>query len=165
MFAIVAAADNWAIGKDNDLLINLPPDKKRFRALTTGRSVIMGRSTLLSLPNSKPLPKRKNYVLSRNLDFTVEGAVMLRSADEAIDIINEYNSSDPDGVVCMGGESVYRMLLPYTDYVYVTRIYRNFPDADRFFPNLDELGWICEAEGDEEEYEGIRYRYYIYRRP
>ena len=165
MFSVVAVADRWAIGRNNDLLISLPPDMKRFRALTTGKAVIMGRSTLLSLPNSRPLPKRRNYVLSRDLSFSVEGATMLRSEAEAAEVIGEYNSSDPDGIVCMGGEAIYRLLLPYTDYVQVTRIYRDFPDADRYFPDLDSLGWVCEPQGDEEEFEGTRFRYFLYKRP
>ncbi len=165
MFAIVAAADNWAIGADNSLLLSLPPDMKRFRSITTGRAVIMGRNTLLSLPHSKPLPKRQNYILSRNPDFSVDNAVMLRSVQEAEELINEYNAKDPDGIVCIGGQSVYRTLLPFTDYVLLTRIYRTFDNADSFFPDLDALGWSCEPLGDEEEYEDIRYRYYIYRKP
>ena len=157
MFAIVACGRDWSMGRNGGLLINLPPDLKRFKEITMGKAVIMGRTTLLTLPKSKPLKGRENFILSRNTDYKVEDAVVINSYDEAKEIAEKYG----DGIACIGGAEVYKLLLPLCDKVYLTRIDADFADADKFFPNLDELGW---SKGDEEhhEYEGINFSYITY---
>lgn len=161
MKLILAADRNWAIGKDGDLLCHLPGDLKYFKEKTVGKTVIMGRGTLESLPGKKPLPKRENIVISGNPDYAVPGAVVLHSHEELFDYIKD---KDSDEVVVMGGGRVYRELLPYCDTCYITRIYDSF-DADTWFVNLDEMPEfeiVWQSELQEEN--GIQYRFLEYRR-
>ena len=161
MKLILAADRNWAIGKDGDLLCHLPGDLKYFKEKTVGKTVIMGRGTLESLPGKKPLPKRENIVISGNPDYAVPGAVVLHSHEELFDYIRD---KDSDEVVVMGGGRVYRELLPYCDTCYITRIYDSF-DADTWFVNLDEMPEfeiVWQSELQEEN--GIQYRFLEYRR-
>lgn len=161
MKLILAADRNWAIGKDGDLLCHLPGDLKYFKEKTVGKTVIMGRGTLESLPGKKPLPKRENIVISGNPDYAVPGAVVLHSHEELFDYIRD---KDSDEVMVMGGGRVYRELLPYCDTCYITRIYDSF-DADTWFVNLDEMPEfeiVWQSELQEEN--GIQYRFLEYRR-
>ena len=161
MKLILAADRNWAIGKDGDLLCHLPGDLKYFKEKTVGKTVIMGRGTLESLPGKKPLPKRENIVISGNPDYAVPGAVVLHSHEELFDYIRD---KDSDEVIVMGGGRVYRELLPYCDTCYITRIYDSF-DADTWFVNLDEMPEfeiVWQSELQEEN--GIQYRFLEYRR-
>lgn len=161
MKLILAADRNWAIGKDGDLLCHLPGDLKYFKEKTVGKTVIMGRGTLESLPGKKPLPKRENIVISGNPDYAVPGAVVLHSHEELFDYIKD---KDSDEVVVMGGGRVYRELLPYCDTCYITRIYDSFY-ADTWFVNLDEMPEfevVWQSELQEEN--GIKYRFLEYRR-
>ena len=160
MFAIVACGRDWSMGRNGGLLINLPPDLKRFKEITMGKAVIMGRTTLLTLPKSKPLKGRENFVLSRDVNYTVEGAVVINSYDEAEKIAEKYG----DNIACIGGAEIYKLLLPLCDKVYLTRIDADFDDADKFFPNLDELSWKA-VDKEEHEYEGIKFSYITYERP
>ena len=135
MNLIVAVDENWGIGKDNKLLTHISGDLKRFQSLTTGKVVIMGRSTLESLPDGKPLPNRCNIVLTTDKNYKVEGAIVINAIDNAfITLINCMNPSD---VFVIGGESIYRQLLKYCDTAYVTKIKKKY-DADRFMVNLQE---------------------------
>lgn len=161
MKLILAADRNWAIGKDGDLLCHLPGDLKYFKEKTVGKTVIMGRGTLESLPGKKPLPKRENIVISGNPDYAVPGAVVLHSHEELFDYIRD---KDSDEVMVLGGGRVYRELLPYCDTCYITRIYESF-DADTWFVNLDEMSEfeiVWQSELQEEN--GIQYRFLEYRR-
>lgn len=161
MKLILAADRNWAIGKDGDLLCHLPRDLKYFKEKTVGKTVIMGRGTLESLPGKKPLPKRENIVISGNPDYAVPGAVVLHSHEELFDYIRD---KDSDEVMVLGGGRVYRELLPYCDTCYITRIYDSF-DADTWFVNLDEMPEfeiVWQSELQEEN--GIQYRFLEYRR-
>ena len=161
MKLILAADRNWAIGKDGDLLCHLPGDLKYLKEKTVGKTVIMGRGTLESLPGKKPLPKRENIVISGNPDYAVPGAVVLHSHEELFDYIRD---KDSDEVMVMGGGRVYRELLPYCDTCYITRIYESF-DADTWFVNLDEMPEfeiVWQSELQEEN--GIQYRFLEYRR-
>ena len=140
MNIIVAVDKNWAIGKDNDLLISIPEDMKHFKDKTLYNTVIMGQNTLNSLPNGKPLPKRTNVVLTEKTELE-EGIVVCNSVSEVLDYVKKGILSHQfiaDDVFVIGGESVYRQLLPYCRYAYITRIEKEF-DADRFFPeNLEK---------------------------
>ena len=161
MKLILAADRNWAIGKDGDLLCHLPGDLKYFKEKTVGKTVIMGRGTLESLPGKKPLPKRENIVISGNPDYAVPGAVVLHSHEELFDYIRD---KDSDEVMVMGGGRVYRELLPYCDTCYITRIYDSF-DADTWFVNLDEMPeFEIVWQSDLQEENGIQYRFLEYRR-
>ena len=128
--AIVHADKEWGIGKNNDLLFSIPKDMKFFRETTTGKTVIMGRATLESFPNQKPLPKRRNIVITGNSDYEKEGAEIVHSVEEAAAL------ADSDAFV-IGGSSIYRQMLDYCVTAYVTKVKAD-GNADCFFPDLDE---------------------------
>lgn len=131
MIAIVAVDEKWGIGRNNSLLFSVPEDMKFFRQTTTGKTIIVGRKTLESFPSSKPLKNRVNIVLSSSMSF--EGAVCVKNLTELFEEIKKYNR---DEVFVCGGASVYKMLLPYCDKAFVTKIHAD-GNADTFFPNLD----------------------------
>ena len=110
MNIIVAVDKNWAIGKDNKLLVNIPADMKMFRQETTGKVVVMGRKTLESFPNGLPLKNRTNIVLTGNKDYNVKDAIIVHTVVELLEEIKKYPSEE---VYCIGGDSVYKQLLPY----------------------------------------------------
>ena len=147
MKAILSADKNWGIGYNNRLLVSIPSDMKFFRQTTTGKVVVMGRKTLESFPNGMPLKNRTNIVLTSNQNYQVKDAVIVHSEDELMEELKKYNTDD---IYVIGGESVYRMMLPYCDTVYVTKIDRAF-QADTFFPNLDEMDeWEMTEESEEQ---------------
>ena len=147
MKAILAADKNWGIGYNNRLLVSIPSDMKFFRQTTTGKVVVMGRKTLESFPNGMPLKNRTNIVLTGNQNYQVKDAIVVHSEDELMEELKKY---DTDDVYVIGGESVYRMMLPYCDTAYVTKIDRA-SQADTFFPNLDEMDeWVMTEESEEQ---------------
>lgn len=158
MNVIVAVDRNWAIGKDGDQLIYISEDLKRFKALTTGHPVILGRKTLATFPGGRPLKGRRNLVLSRDPGFVPEGAEVFRDIDSLL-------AAAPADAFVVGGASVYAALLDKCDTAYVTKISGHFPAADCFFPDLDASPeWEVTEEGPELEEEGIKFRYVIYQR-
>lgn len=160
MKLIVNVSDNWAIGKDNGLLFHLSQDMKFFREHTTGNTIVMGRKTLESLPNSKPLPNRKNIVLTRNKDYRPEGVTVYTSIDEFI-----ANTPNRDNVYVIGGESLYRDLLPYCDTAYVTKVEKSVDDADAFMVNLDDdSDWQTFDISEEFEEKNLKFRFVTYKR-
>ena len=157
MNVIVAVDQNWAIGKDGDQLVYLSEDLKRFKSLTTGHPVILGRKTLATFPGGRPLKGRRNLILSRNTDFAPEGA-------EVFSDVETLRAAAPEDAFVIGGASVYRQLLPWCDTAYVTKIDRAFP-ADCHFPDLDQdPAWERTEESAPLEQDGIIYRYLTYRR-
>lgn len=161
MKMIVAVDKNWGIGKNNDLLVSIPADMKMFRTETSGKVVVMGRKTLESFPGGLPLKNRTNIVLSGNLDYQVKGAIVVHSLPELLEEIKKYPK---DQVYCIGGDSVYKMLLPYCDTAQVTKIDFAY-EADRYFPNLDEMPqWQVAAESEEQTYFDLEYRFVRYER-
>lgn len=161
MNIIVAVDKNWAIGKDNQLLVSIPADMKMFRQETTGKVVVMGRKTLESFPNGLPLKKRTNIVLTGNKDFQVKDAIVVHTIEELLEEIKKYPSED---VYCIGGDSVYKQLLPYCDTAHVTKIDFAYA-ADRYFPNLDELPeWKITAKSEEQTYFDLEYQFVKYER-
>ena len=157
MNAIVAVDQNWAIGKDGDQLCYISADLKRFKALTTGHPVILGRKTLPTFPGGRPLPGLRNLILSRDPAFTVEGAEVYHDLDALL-------AAAPADSFVIGGGSVYRELLPYCETVYVTKIMSTF-SADTFFPDLDaDPEWdVARTEGPLEE-NGLQFQYLTYQR-
>ena len=157
MNLIVAVDQNWAIGKDGDQLVYLKEDLKRFRTLTSGHTVILGRKTLATFPGGRPLKNRHNLILSRNPQFQAEGAEVFASVEELV------QQADGDAFV-IGGASVYEQLLPYCDTAYITKIHAGFP-ADTYFPDLDKSeDWEIVEESESLEQDGIAYHYVTYRR-
>ncbi len=138
MNLIVAVSRNWGIGKDNDLLFSIPTDMKFFRETTMGKVVVMGRKTLESFPNAKPLPKRTNIVLSRNADYAPEGVLVCHTPAEVLAEVKKYN---PDDVFIIGGAEIYRMMIPFCKRAYITIVDAE-PEADSFIPDFTKLaGW------------------------
>lgn len=135
---IVAVASDGAIGRANDLLWHLPADLKRFKELTTGHTILMGRKTFESLPRG-PLPNRRNIIISRSLPAQ-PGAEVYPTIQQAL----EACASDEE-VFIIGGGEIYRQLLPNTEQIYLTRVQASFPDAEVFFPELDPTKWIEEV--------------------
>ncbi len=159
---LIAAADkNWAIGKDNSLLISIPADMKFFRETTSGHVIVMGRKTLESFPNGAPLKNRVNIVLTRDIEYKKDGAIIVHDIDELTQKIKEYDSED---IFVIGGGSIYEQLLPLCDTAYITKIDKAF-DADTYFPDLDKSGeWKVEHEGERYEHNGIGYQFVTYIR-
>lgn len=148
---IAAAGENDAIGKDNQLVWNLTDDMKRFKKLTSGHHIIMGRKTFESFP--KPLPNRTHVVISRNVDYKVpEGVIVVDSLDKAIKISE--NDSQP---FIIGGGEIYEQAIPHADKIELTRVHADF-EADTFFPKIDttvwkEIGNTFHKKDSEHEYE------------
>lgn len=161
MNIIVAADKNWAIGKNNKLLVSIPQDMKFFRETTTGKVVVMGRKTLESFPGGQPLKRRVNIVLTSDKNYHVNGADIVHSIDALLEELKKYPAED---IYVIGGESIYRQLLPYCDKAYVTKIDHAY-DADTFFPNLDEdPQWRMTKTSDEQTYFDLEYEFTIYER-
>ncbi|MDD2216611.1 MAG: dihydrofolate reductase [Eubacteriales bacterium] len=160
MKAIVVVDKNWAIGKNGSLLIHLPGDLKHFKEKTRGKVVVMGRSTLESLPGGKPLPDRTNIVLSRNPYYKADCTVCC-SQDSLLRELEQY---DTDDVYIIGGEQIYRCFLPYCDTAYITKIDTEFK-ADRFFENLDKRdNWKLVNKGEPKYEQGVYYSFTEYKR-
>lgn len=161
MKAILSADRNWGIGNGNKLLVSIPSDMKFFRQTTTGKVVVMGRKTLESFPNGQPLKNRTNIVLTENPDYRVKDAVIVHSKEELLKTLEQCDTED---IYIIGGESVYRMMLPYCDTVLVTKIDRAF-QADTFFPDLDEMEeWEMTEEGEEQTCFDLEFRFTKYER-
>lgn len=165
---MIAAADaGWGIGYKNRLLVSIPADLRFFRKMTIGRTIVMGRKTLESFPGGKPLRERKNIVLtSSGSDIApAENLRIVHSLQELLDTLeggdNEYNQNE---IFCVGGASIYRLLLPYCDTAYITRIDHIY-EADAFFPDLDtDPEWAISETGEEQTYFDLTYRFVTYRR-
>lgn len=161
MQAILSADKNWGIGNKNRLLVSIPSDMKFFRQKTTGKVVVMGRKTLESFPGGQPLKNRINIVLTGNRDYYVKDAVIVHTEEELSEELKKYKDED---IFVIGGESVYRMLLPLCDTVYVTKIDREF-EADTFFPNLDEMeDWEMTEVSEEQTCFDLEFCFTTYER-
>ena len=157
MKLIVAVDRNWAIGKDGDQLAYLSTDLRRFKEITMGHPILLGRKTLATFPGGRPLKGRRNLILSRTPGFQVEGA-------EAFGDLESVQAAAPADTVVVGGGSVYQALLPWCDTAYVTRMEAEFP-ADTWFPNLDQdPDWTVLEQSDPMEEKGISFRYVTYAR-
>ncbi|MGE5424994.1 MAG: dihydrofolate reductase [Syntrophothermus sp.] len=156
---IVAIAEGNAIGKNNDLLAYIPQDLKRFKQITTGHTIIMGKKTLESLPKH-PLPNRRNIVISDDPADQYNGCEMARSIEDAI---AKCNPEEENFII--GGASVYRQFIPFTDKLYLTLIHKKF-DADVFFPEISDAEWELVSREDVplDETIGFAYSYVTFLR-
>lgn len=159
MNAIVAVDANWAIGSQGGLLFSLPTDMKRFRSLTLHGTVLMGRKTLDSFPSGRPLPKRRNLVVTRQPGFVREGAECFSSPEAALAA-----AGDAEPLWLIGGGSLYAALLSQCERVYLTKADAAAPYADTYFPNLDNLPeWTLEQVSEPITENGVTYRFLDYR--
>ncbi len=161
MNLIAAVDENWAIGNKNSLLIRIPADQKAFRQETIGKVVVLGRKTLETFPQGLPLKDRTNIILSSNQNYQVKDAIVVHNVDELMEELKRY----PDEhVYIIGGESVYRQMLPYCNVAHITKIDRAY-EADAYFPNLDEMPeWEITADSDEQVYFDTTYHFLKYER-
>ncbi len=159
---IITAVDrNWAIGSKNDLLIRIPNDHKHFREETTGKVVVLGRKTLETFPQGLPLKNRTNIILSTNPQYQVKDAIVVHSVEELMEELKAYRDED---IYVIGGESVYRQLLPYCSVAHITKIDHAY-EADAYFPDLDADGeWEITADSEEQTYFDIPYQFVKYER-
>jgi dihydrofolate reductase len=150
---IVAIAENFAIGKDNELLFHLPGDLKRFKVITMGHPVIMGRNTLLSLPRW-PLPGRRNIVITDKEEDVFVGCEIVHSIEEALQLVE----NEPEAFV-IGGGAVYKQFFPVADKLYLTLVHRSF-EADTWFPEIHYPDWkVLGQEDHYDETNGFSYTY------
>ena len=161
MNLIVAVDKNWAIGNDNKLLVSIPQDMKFFRETTIGKVVVMGRKTLESFPGGQPLKHRTNIVLTTDKNYSVKDAIVVHTIDELLEELKKYNEED---IYVIGGESIYRQMLPYCKLAHVTKINHAY-EADTYFPNLDEMDeWVVTGVSDEQTYFNLEYEFVRYER-
>ena len=159
MNCIVNVTENWGIGLENELLVSISADLKRFRQLTTGQTVILGRKTLATFPGGKPLKNRDNLVLSTNAALDIPGAVVCHDLDS---LLERCRAIPQETLWVIGGASVYELLLPYWRTAEVTKTFAA-PAADRFFPNLDALpNWHITKQSEVFEENGVRFQYVTY---
>ena len=159
MNIIVAVTRRWGIGTGEDLLFHLPDDMKYFRRMTLGKTVIMGRRTLESFPGKKPLPGRRNIVLTRDKGFICEGAEILHSPAE---VFSSIEGTNPEDVFVIGGGEIYRLLLPMCQRAYVTHIDADAP-ATVFFPDLSLLPeWTMASASEPVINNGVSMRFCVY---
>jgi len=153
---------NWGIGKGNSLLFPIPEDLKFFRSMTIERNVICGKKTLYSFPGSKPLPRRRHYVLTHSNLPETEDLVCVHSLS---DLFCKICNLSPDSLFVIGGESVYRQLYQYCDFAYITKVLAKDDEAEQFFPNLDqnESFALIEEGNVQTSTNGLKFRFCKYK--
>ena len=159
MAAIVAVDNNWGIGYQGQLLERIPDDLKAFKGITNKGTVVMGRKTWDSLP-VKPLSDRTNIIITRN-------PIPRKGLNVGNFDMPTFKSLLPHlngRIFVIGGESIYKQLLPYCDYVYLTRIYKDYENVDAYFPALSSNKWKCVYEGDTMKHNDIPYQFFVYER-
>jgi len=159
IFIIAAFGINNELGKDNDLLWHISEDLKQFKRITSGHTVIMGRKTFNSIKN-KPLPKRRNIVITSDTSSDFPGVEIVHSVEEAMEHIK------PEEIVfILGGATIYRQFLPFTHKMYLTRVYKAY-EADTFFPEINWSEWneVEKREVKNDENAGVDYTFFTYER-
>lgn len=154
---LIACVDkNWGIGKDGSLLFSIKQDMEFFKSKTIGKTVVMGRKTFDTL--GKPLDGRKNVVLTRNPDFEHEGVIVCRTLDEVL------KTCENDEVFVIGGGEIYKLLLPYCNRAYITKVFTE-KEADSRMVNLDtNQGWLLTGETKNFSGENFDYGFFVYER-
>ncbi|MGJ0845478.1 dihydrofolate reductase [Tissierella praeacuta DSM 18095] len=165
MILIFAVDNNWNIGYDGNLLYKISEDLKRFRRLTEGNIIIMGRKTFESLPDKKALPNRINIVITRDKEYRAEGARVINSLKELFPLLNELNPNNEMENFIIGGGEIAKQTISYCNKAYITKIFKTFEKADAFIPNLDLLhDWGIIKESDIYKQDDLEYKYVDYIR-
>jgi dihydrofolate reductase len=154
---IVAHGENREIGGNNQLLWQLPSDLTRFKEITMGHPIIMGRKTHESI--GRALPKRLNIVITRNPEFRAEGVSIVPTLDEAVALAKQNESEE---IFIIGGGEIFRQALPMVDRLYITKIKDHFPAGDVFFPDYGDFAPVGEKQDGEEN--GLMYEYQVWER-
>ena len=159
IFIIAAIGENHELGKNNKLLWHIPDDLKRFKRITSGHTVIMGRKTFESI-NSKPLPKRRNIILTKSVNLKNEDIEIAHSLEEVLKIVENENE-----VFILGGAEIYSLFLPITQKIYLTIVHHTF-DADVYFPEFRKNEWFESEHFDikDDKQAGVDYSYITYER-
>lgn len=167
--AIVCVDENWGIGSNGDLLVNIPEDMKFFKTITSNSLIVMGRKTYDSL-RIKPLPNRINIVITSDIDnkncleARKDGSIRMSMETFKNDLPNYLNFL-PWDIWVIGGASVYNELLPYCEQVYITKVYNSYDNADTYFPNIDNIPeWEIIGKSEMKTYEDIEYQFFTYRK-
>ena len=162
--SIAVVDKDWGIGKDGGLLVHLPGDLKYFKEKTLNNIVIMGRTTLESLPKGKPLPERTTVIMTKNKDLAGD-FYTVDSIDSLFKLLEQIIREEPEKIPYVaGGESIYKQLLPYTDTCLITKMNKGF-DAEKHFENLDENPeFTLTKEGPVNSEKGVEYRFCEYVR-
>lgn len=157
---MIAAIDSLGgIGMNGNMLYHIPEDLRYFKQMTYGKVVVMGHSTLKSLPGAGPLAGRTNIVLTRNTELAADNCIICHSLNDLWKILTPYDS---DNVFVIGGESIYAQLMDYCAKAYITKIHQSKP-ADRFFPDIDNAAnWALALESEIKENNGIRFSFREY---
>ena len=165
MILIFAVDNNWNIGFGGQMLANLPEDLKRFRKLTEGNIVIMGRKTLEAIPGQNPLPNRINILVTRNNEFDNEGFYIINDLDDLFPLLKEINPNNQMEVFVTGGETIVKQLIPHCTKAYITKILKSFKETDTCIPNLDlDNSWKIINESDIYNQGDLKYKYVDYIR-
>lgn len=147
MNLIASADNNWAIGYQGQLLASIRADLQNFKKITMGKTVVLGRKTLETFPSGRPLPGRRNIILTRDRTCKIPDAETVNSVEDLMNLLKDVDTND---IFIIGGSSVYAQMLPYCDVAYITRIDYTF-QADSFIPNLDkDPDWELVEESDEQ---------------
>lgn len=159
MNCIASVDNNWGIGLNNQLLYHIPEDLHYFKERTIGKAVIMGKNTLLSLPNQKPLKDRTNIVLSKSLSR--DDCIVCKDLEALFEVLKNYSDED---IFVIGGGQIYRLLLPYCNKAYITKV-NDEKTADSFLENLDlNKEWELTSAKEKQVYNGIEYYFCEYQR-
>lgn len=166
MNLIFAVDNNWNIGYDGDMLFKISEDLKRFRRLTEGNIIIMGRKTFESLPEKKALPNRINIVITKNKEYYSEDIILINSIEELFPLLEKINSSSEKKLEAfvIGGGNIAYQLISYCNKAYITKVFRSF-EADTLIPNLDkDDNWKIEKESEIYRRDDLLYKYVDYIR-
>lgn len=156
---IVAVSADFAIGKGNRLLFNLPKDLAYFKEHTLNKVVVMGDKTYYSLPK-RPLPKRTTIVMTLDPEFNEEGVTAVHSLPELGEVLKQYDSKD---VWVCGGASIYNLLMDYCEYGYITKV-QKIVEADTYINNVDKKqNWKVVSKGEKQEENGLEYSFDVYK--
>ena len=161
MKMIVCVSENFGIGNKGDLLFSLPPDMKFIRETTLGKVVVMGRSTLDSFPGGKALKNRTNIVLTRDTDFSREDVEVVHSKEEALRLLENFNSDD---IYIIGGAQIYELFRDVCDEALVTKVRKSVP-CDAVFFNIDsDKDWTLSSMSEDMEHDGLVFNFCKYEK-
>lgn len=159
MNLIASVDNNWGIGNKGGLLVKIKKDLVWFKELTQNKVVVYGRETIETFPSQKPLKNRINILLTRDLTYQMDGAIIVYSIEDLFSTLKSYEMND---VYVIGGQSIYEQLLPYASKAYITKIYHSFT-ADRYFPDLSKSEeWKLLKKGEVLEENGIQFSFNLY---
>lgn len=165
MKLIFAVDNNWNIGYDGDMLFKISKDLKRFREITEGNIIIMGRKTFESLPDRKALPNRINIVVTRDKEYKAEDVLVVNSIDELFALLKKINQDDEKLNFLIGGGNLTHQMLEYCTFAYITKVNKSFDVSDTLIPNLDkDENWAIVNESETEYQDDLEYKYVDYTR-